>query len=97
MLITYSWEVETFREHLAEPHHVLSQLATEGVKLALAKGQWCQKKVAYVGLLVGPNGVEPQTGRVRAIQDIKAPENQSELGTLLGVITPNSSLRIMQK
>ncbi|KAJ8333566.1 hypothetical protein SKAU_G00415740 [Synaphobranchus kaupii] len=66
---------QTWDAHLAELRHVLNQLSTAGAKLSLTKGQWCQTKVEYVGLLVGANGVEPQSGRVRAIQDIKAPSN----------------------
>uniref|UniRef100_A0A1A8CCG2 Gypsy retrotransposon integrase-like protein 1 n=1 Tax=Nothobranchius kadleci TaxID=1051664 RepID=A0A1A8CCG2_NOTKA len=75
----------TFEEHLAELRHVLQQLADAGAKLAILKGQWCRTKVEYVGLLVGPNGVEPQAGRIRAIQDIKAPANLTELRSFLGV------------
>ncbi|KAJ8375526.1 hypothetical protein SKAU_G00061060 [Synaphobranchus kaupii] len=76
---------QTWDAHLAELRHVLNQLSTAGAKLSLTKGQWCQTKVEYVGLLVGANGVEPQSGRVRAIQDIKAPSNVSELRSFLGV------------
>ncbi|KAJ8346749.1 hypothetical protein SKAU_G00281500 [Synaphobranchus kaupii] len=78
-------DLHTPDAHLAEHRHVLNQLSTAGAKLSLTKGQWCQTKVEYAGLLVGANGVEPQSGRVRAIQDIKAPSNLSELRSFLGV------------
>ncbi|KAJ8356308.1 hypothetical protein SKAU_G00191020 [Synaphobranchus kaupii] len=54
---------QTWDAHLAELRHVLNQRSTAGAKLSLTKGQWCQTKVEYVGLLVGANGVEPQSGR----------------------------------
>ncbi len=75
----------TFEEHLVEIRHVLNQLSAAGAKLALTKGQWCRTKVEYVGLTVGAHGIEPQAGRVRAIQDIKAPANVSELRSFLGI------------
>ncbi|MED6237123.1 hypothetical protein ATANTOWER_019311 [Ataeniobius toweri] len=63
-------------------------------KLALVKGQWCMTKVEYVGLTVGPNGIEPQASRIWAIQDIiMCPMNVSE-----GFVTdPASSLKTMRR
>ncbi|KAF0037917.1 hypothetical protein F2P81_010791 [Scophthalmus maximus] len=75
----------TFDKHLAEIRLVLSQLAAAGAKLAIAKGQWCRAKVEYVGLTVGPDGIEPQPGRIRAIRNIKAPICVSELRSFLDV------------
>ncbi|KAL1268895.1 hypothetical protein QQF64_034258 [Cirrhinus molitorella] len=76
---------KTVAEHLKEIDHVLQQLTTAGAKIALHKGQWCKSKVNYVGLLVGPQGIEPQTSRIQAIQNIKPPANVSELRSFLGV------------
>lgn len=75
----------TFKAHLEEIDHVLSQLTMAGAKLSLLKGQWCRTKVNYVGLLVGPEGLEPQLSRVQAAQNIKAPSNVSELRSFLAV------------
>ncbi len=72
-------------DHLKEINHVLNQLTTAGAKIALHKGQWCKTKVNYVGLLVGRNGIEPQSNRTQAIQSIKTPTNLSELRSFLGV------------
>ncbi len=72
-------------EHLKEIDHVLNQLTTAGAKIALHKGQWCKTKVNYVRLLVGRNGIEPQSNRAQAIQSIKTPTNVSELRSFLGV------------
>ncbi len=72
-------------DHLKEIDHVLNQLTTAGAKIALHKGQWCKTKVNYVGLLVGRNGIEPQSNRAQAIQSIKTPTNVSELRSFLGV------------
>ncbi|KAL1269624.1 hypothetical protein QQF64_031913 [Cirrhinus molitorella] len=76
---------KTVAEHLKEIDHVLQQLTTAGAKIALHKGQWCKSKVNYVGLLVGPQGIEPQTSRIQAIQNIKPPATVSELRSFLGV------------
>ncbi len=72
-------------DHLKEIDHVLNQLTTAGAKIALHKGQWGKTKVNYVGLLVGRNGIEPQSNRAQAIQSIKTPTNVSELRSFLGV------------
>ncbi len=56
----------------------------KGPKIALHKGQWCKTKVNYVGLLVGRNGIEPQSNHTQAIQS-KTPTNISELQSFLGV------------
>ncbi|KAF0038017.1 hypothetical protein F2P81_010891 [Scophthalmus maximus] len=63
----------TFDIHLTEIRHVLSQLPAAGAKLAIAKGQWGRAKVEYVDLTVGADGIVPQSGRIRAIRDIKPP------------------------
>ncbi len=72
-------------DHLKEIDHVLNQLTTAGAKIALHKGQWCKTKVHYVGLLVGRNGIEPQSNRAQAIQSIKKPTNISDMRSFLGV------------
>ncbi|KAL1246759.1 hypothetical protein QQF64_034307 [Cirrhinus molitorella] len=72
-------------DHLKEIDHVLHQLTQAGAKIALHKGQWCKTKVDYVGLLIGREGIEPQSSRTQAIQNIKTPTNISELRSFLGV------------
>ncbi|CAJ1057626.1 hypothetical protein LDENG_00238730%2C partial [Xyrichtys novacula] len=73
------------RSHLAEIDHVLNQLTNAGAKISLSKCQWCRTKVNYVGLLVGPTGVEPQLSRIQGLSNLKAPTNVSELRSFLGV------------
>ncbi len=80
----------TVADHLKEIDHVLHQLTAAGAKIALHKGQWCKTKVNYVGLLIGPRGIEPQTSRIQAIQNIKPPTNVSALRSFLGVCNYSS-------
>uniref|UniRef100_A0A9J7ZNY9 Gypsy retrotransposon integrase-like protein 1 n=1 Tax=Cyprinus carpio carpio TaxID=630221 RepID=A0A9J7ZNY9_CYPCA len=75
----------TVADHLKEINYVLNQLSTAGAKIALHKGQWCRTKVNYVGLLIGSQGIEPQSNCIHAIQNIKPPTNVSELRSFLGV------------
>uniref|UniRef100_A0AAV2KZM9 ribonuclease H n=1 Tax=Knipowitschia caucasica TaxID=637954 RepID=A0AAV2KZM9_KNICA len=75
----------SFEEHLVEIDHVLDQLTSAGAKVSLRKCQWCRTKVNYVGLLVGPEGVEPQADRTQGLSNLKTPTNISELRSLLGV------------
>lgn len=80
----------TVADHLKEIDHVLHQLTAAGAKIALHKGQWCKTKVNYVGLLIGPRGIEPQTSHIQAIQNIKPPTNVSALRSFLGVCNYSS-------
>uniref|UniRef100_A0A3B3D388 ribonuclease H n=1 Tax=Oryzias melastigma TaxID=30732 RepID=A0A3B3D388_ORYME len=75
----------TFEAHIEEIDHVLQQLTSAGAKISLSKCQWCRTKVNYVGLLVGPTGVQPQVGRVQGLKEIAAPTNLKELRSFLGV------------
>ena len=75
----------TLDEHLAEIDHILGQLTAAGAKLSLSKCQWGKTKVNYVGLLVGPDGVEPQSSRTQGIANIAAPTGIHELRSFLGV------------
>ncbi len=72
-------------DHLKEIDHILNQLTTAGAKIALHKGQWFKTKVNYVRLLVGRNGIEPQSNRTQAIQSTKTLTNIPELKSFLGV------------
>ncbi len=77
--------MKSVEEHLNEIDHVLNQLTKARAKIALHKGQWCKTKVNYVRLLVGRDGIEPQSNRTQAIQSIKTPTNVSELRIFLGM------------
>ena len=76
---------KTLTAHLHEVDHVLGQLSSAGAKIVLAKAQWLRKKVNYVGLLIGADGVEPQSSRIQGMLDLKTPTNVSELRSFLGV------------
>ena len=75
----------TIPAHLQEVDHVLGQLSSAGAKIVLAKAQWLRRKVNYVGLLIGPKGVEPQSSRIQGMLSLKTPRNVSELRSFLGV------------
>ncbi len=57
--------MKSVEDHIKEIDHVLNQLTTAGAKIALHKGQWCKTNVNYVRLLVGRNGIEPQSNRTQ--------------------------------
>ncbi len=72
-------------DHLKESNHILYKLTTAGAKIVLHKEQWWKTMVNYMGVLIGPQGIEPQTSCIQAIQNIKPPVNVSELRSFLGV------------
>ncbi len=83
--VIHACKITTMADHLKESDHILYKLTTAGAKIALHKEQWWKTMVNYMGVLIGPQGIEPQTSRIQAIQNIKPPVNVSELRSFLGV------------
>lgn len=75
-----SWE-----EHLESLQHTLEQLKEAGAKISIQKGQWARKRVDYLGLQVGTEGMLPQTKRLEALLALKSPTTVTTLRSFLGI------------
>ena len=78
-------------------HKVLTFLASHGHKVSLAKLQYCQQEVAYLGHLLSQGGRRLSPERVKLVQNISQPKTKRDVRAFLGMVycrqwIPNYSL-----
>jgi hypothetical protein len=64
---------------------VLNRLRSANLKLNPKKCHLFQRKVTYLGYIVGQDGIETDPSKTRVIQDWPIPTNISELRSFLGL------------
>jgi len=74
-----------FNEHLKHLREVFERLRNAGLKLKAKKCQFFKKELAFLGHVVGEDGVKPDPGKVIAIKAHPAPINLTELRQFLGL------------
>ena len=75
----------SLEEHDIRLKEVLRTIEASGLKLNKDKCQFRKTQVSYFGHIIGKDGIKPSSEKVRAIQDLKAPTNVSELRSVLGM------------
>jgi transposase InsO family protein len=75
----------TFREHLQGIERLLKLLKKSGFKLSGKKCQFVRKEVSFLGHIVSEEGIRPQPGKLRAIQEWPVPSNRDEVIRFLGL------------
>ena len=75
------------QEHDARLHNVMKRVSDYNLKLSPEKCQFRNDRVSYVGHVLTSEGVKPDFEKVRAVQEMEAPRNVSELQTFMGFIT----------
>ena len=73
-------------EHLVILDIVLSRLEAHGVRVNLAKCQFFQKEVEYLGHRVDVDGIHHTADKLKAIAEAPAPTSQKQLRSVLGLI-----------
>ena len=74
---------------------ILQTMQKAGMTLNKDKCQFSQKSIMFHGQLFASSGIQPDPGKVRAIQTMLTPSNITELCRLLGMVnqlskfTPN--------
>ena len=81
-IIIFSKSVE---EHLSHLEEVFKRLRGANVKLNPKKCSFVKQKVEYLGHVVTPDGISPDPGKVRVVQDFPTPTNLKQLRTFLGL------------
>lgn len=66
--------------------NVLERLMSFNVKVNWEKCQWFVNKVTYLGHVITPEGIKPNTEKIKAILEAPIPKNVSELKSFLGMI-----------
>ena len=77
---------KTDQEHLRNLTEVLSRLENAGLRLKLAKCQFTQPSVEYLGYRVDADGLHAIDKKVEAIRNAPAPANQQQLRSFLGMV-----------
>ena len=76
----------TKKEHDARLRMVLSRLQSAGLRLRADKCAICKTQVVFLGHLLSPNGLQPLSDKVAAIQDVQTPESTSDVKVFLGML-----------
>ncbi|XP_076036100.1 uncharacterized protein LOC143022050 [Oratosquilla oratoria] len=81
-IIIYS---KTWEEHLTQLYNFLSRADQARLTLNLAKSEFGQAQVAYLGHAVGNSMVKPLDLKVKAITNLPRPTNRREVRRVLGM------------
>ena len=81
-IIIFSKSVE---EHLSHLEEVFKRLREANVKLNPKKCSFVKPIVKYLGHVVTPDGISPDSDKVRVVQDFPTPTNLKQLRTFLGL------------
>lgn len=76
----------TWFDHLRTLHTVFSRLRNANHTLNLAKCEFCNATVTYLGKQVGQGYVRPVLAKVQSIVDYPAPRTKRELRCFLGMV-----------
>ena len=88
---------KTFEEHLAHLEKLLRAIHNEGFRLSLAKCNFAQKKITYLGHIIENNCIRPKFDNVLPVRDFPQPKNQKQIRQFLGKVNfyhtyiPNSA------
>ena len=76
---------ETFEDHLKHLMDVINRLRTAGLKLKPVKCHFICQQVEYLGHLITPNGISPNSARIQAVQDFPVPTSVKEVRQFVGL------------
>ena len=74
-------------EHLKNLSEVLKRIRDHGLRLKEDKCPFFQSSVQYLGHVIDKDGIRPSEQKIRTIQDMLIPTNQTELRSFLGMVT----------
>lgn len=73
-------------QHDDRLQRVLRRAVTNNLKLNLNKLQLRVNKVKYLGHLITDDGIKPDPDKIKAIKEMKKPENKKDLQRFLGMV-----------
>ena len=76
----------TEEEHDARLRAVLARIRKSGLKLNRAKCHFKQQQVKFFGHIISESGIRPDPDKIKAITNMPAPSNVTELRTLCGML-----------
>ena len=73
-------------EHLRNLSAVLQRLQQYGLRIKVEKCEFFAESVKYLGHTIDRNGVTASEDKIKAVQLMRSPQNQSELRTFLSMV-----------
>ena len=73
-------------EHDSRLDAVLDKLKSTGITLNAEKCEFSRSRVKFVGHIIDSEGIRADPDKVRAIADMEAPKNVSEVRRFLGMV-----------
>ena len=78
---------EQWELHLKHIDRVLTKIGESGLKLKISKCKFAQKKVKYLGHIVGGNTHTPDPEKVSAVANLMFPATKRQMKSLMGLIS----------
>ncbi|KII72736.1 Transposon Tf2-9 polyprotein [Thelohanellus kitauei] len=75
---------KSWTEHIQDIKSVLEKIRQSGLKLNRGKCKFAQSKVECLGFEISAQGIKPIHENIKAVLDLKRPENKHELQAFLG-------------
>ena len=75
----------SFEQHLTRLLAVLERIAKAGLRLKMAKCQFVQRQVKYLGHVVSEQGIEPDPQIIQAVKNFPIPTNATMVKQFLGL------------
>lgn len=76
---------ENFDDHLKHVSIILTRLAEANLQINKDKSVFCQRKLKYLGHLVGEGGIQTDPEKVRAIEELPPPKDISGVRRIIGM------------
>ena len=76
----------TMAEHDQRLKRVLNKAREYNLKLSPSKCEFRKSEITYVGHTLSSEGLKPDSDKLRAVEQMKAPTNKKELQTFLGFV-----------
>ncbi len=77
---------KSYEDHLQNLNRTVSVLEERGFKCNIAKSQFMQEKVNYLGHQISKDGIQPILSKVKDLKAAKVPENIEELVSFLSAV-----------
>ena len=77
---------ETMEEHDKNLEIALDKIVKSGLKLNKSKCAFWKDRVKFLGHEIGPDGLKPDTEKIKSITDMAAPKDIRELLRFLGMM-----------
>ena len=79
------WD-RTMAEHDQRLKRVLNKAREYNLKLSPSKCEFRKSEITYIGHTLSSEGLKPDSDKLRAVEQMKAPTNKKELQTFLGFV-----------